>query len=737
MRKKKRSFSIKEKDKMKKKQKEKQIAMVLATGIIASSFPTTITYAQTDIVNELNSVLESNINDALTNNNVLADTNNIQEVFRVTLIDGKNIRAVQDNNYNIILQELNPVDNQWVDKYTMGKVGIKEIVANADGGYTVTYLDYEKNDYFKYKQAYDKNSEKIGLEEICGIEIKTENSDILSLDLVVDKINNRMTIKHPDKEITINEFVPTLCTYLCSKHIAMIGQDSQGNTSILIVTQKGKVINGNILKDAQYFSSDYTEVRSLGLSELEDEKFIISGYAIKNTDPSKKDGFLIQFDGEGNKDSEVKIIPSSYSEKNDASINIVIKSNSGHLLIQGDNLNRMYINALDYVDNRPIKESLTLLNGKRYNIVEEINKSRTVNNDIKTFTVKAINDIFEYDIDTYTNIKDIKLIPGNNNQILIAIQNLDNSTEIKIINTDNDADFDTDGEAISKIVDAGSIKDGNGNILNIDIKTIKVNTNGTISVTPTDSSTPIELTINSIEAGTPIDIITPQPPVEQEPEVTPPVEEEKPGVKPPVEEEKPEVKPPVENNLIVNVDNGEKIVFDINKPTNIKIISSKLENKDIEYILVNGIKVTKTTIERNLTRNISLASINEYFTTDNGSITLSARLFEDLNLDVKDDYNIGVGFADGTEITNLVKLNIVDTNNVVTPPINDNENNSTTNKEETNNSETINSETNNSESTNFKINKLPNTGSSASSGISLIFGMISTFMGTILLKKKK
>ena len=731
MRKKKRSFSIKEKDKMKKKQKEKQIAMVLATGIIASSFPTTITYAQTDIVNELNSVLESNINDALTNNNVLADTNNIQEVFRVTLIDGKNIRAVQDNNYNIILQELNPVDNQWVDKYIMGKVGIKEIVANADGGYTVTYLDYEKNDYFKYKQAYDKNSKKIGLEEICGIEIKTENSDILSLDLVVDKINNRMTIKHPDKEITINEFVPTLCTYLCSKHIAMIGQDSQGNTSILIVTQNGKVINGNILKDAQYFSSDYTEVRSLGLSELEDEKFIISGYAIKNTDPSKKDGFLIQFDGEGNKDSEVKIIPSSYSEKNDASINIVIKSNSGHLLIQGDNLNRMYINALDYVDNRPIKESLTLLNGKRYNIVEEINKSRTVNNDIKTFTVKAINDIFEYDIDTYTNIKDIKLIPGNNNQILIAIQNLDNSTEIKIINTDNDADFDIDGEAISKIVDAGLIKDSNGNILNIDIKTIKVNTNGTISVTPTDSSTPIELTINNVEAGTPIDIITPEPPVEQEPEVTPPVEEEK-----------PEVKPPVENNLIVNVDNGEKIVFDINKPTNIKIISSKLENKDIEYILVNGIKVTKTTIERNLTRNISLASINEYFTTDNGSITLSARLFEDLNLDVKDDYNIGVGFADGTEITNLVKLNIVDTNNVVTPPINDNENNSTTNKEETNNSETINSETNNSEannseSTNFKINKLPNTGSSASSGISLIFGMISTFMGTILLKKKK
>ena len=720
MRKKKRSFSIKEKDKMKKK--EKQIAMVLATGIIASSFPTTITYAQTDIVNNLNSNY----------NNVLADTNNIQEVFRVTLIDGKNIRAVQDNNYNIILQELNPVDNQWVDKYTMGKVGIKEIVANADGGYTVTYLDYEKNDYFKYKQAYDKNSEKIGLEKICGIEIKTENSDILSLDLVVDKINNRMTIKHPDKEITINEFVPTLCTYLSSKHIAMIGQDSQGNTSILIVTQNGKVINGNILKDAQYFSSDYTEVRSLGLSELDDEKFIISGYAIKNTDPSKKDGFLIQFDGEGNKDSEVKIIPSSYSEKNDASINIVIKSNSGHLLIQGDNLNRMYINALDYVDNRPIKESLTLLNGKRYNIVEEINKSRTVNNDIKTFTVKAINDIFEYDIDTYTNIKDIKLIPGNNNQILIAIQNLDNSTEIKIINTDNDADFDTDGEAISKIVDAGSIKDGNGNILNIDIKTIKVNTNGTISVTPTDSSTPIELTINSIEAGTPIDIITPQPPVEQEPEVTPPVEEEKPEVKPPVEEEKPEVKPPVENNLIVNVDNGEKIVFDINKPTNIKIISSKLENKDIEYILVNGIKVTKTTIERNFTRNISLASINEYFTTDNGSITLSARLFEDLNLDVKDDYNIGVGFTDGTEITNLVKLNIVDTNNVVTPPINNNENNSTTNKEETNNSETNNSEANNSE-----INKLPNTGSSASSGISLIFGMISAFMGTVLLRNKK
>ena len=124
-----------------------------------------------------------------------------------------------------------------------------------------------------------------------------------------------------------------------------------------------------------------------------------------------------------------------------------------------------------------------------------------------------------------------------------------------------------------------------------------------------------------------------------------------------MEEEKPEV----EINQTVNVDNGEEIVFDINKKGNIKIVSSKLENKEVEYILVNGIKVTKTTIETKLTRDIAGYSTKEYFIVGNGSIILLSTLFEDLNLDVKEGYNIGVVFKDGEKIADLAKLNIVDT----------------------------------------------------------------------------
>ena len=1118
------SFSVKEKDKMKKK--EKRIAIALATGIIVGNFPATLTYAETDIINRLNSELGVNINkNAIANNNIRTDNDltvdetTVQEVATVELKDGRKIRAVKNNKEEIILQELNS-NSQWIDRDTLGNVEIKEMIATDDGGYAVVYLDYKKADSFKYKQAYDKNHNKIGTEEIVGVEIETEDLDILLLDLVVDKNNNRTTIKLPLEEVTVEEFVPTLCNYIGSKHIVMIGEDSKGKTSILIVTGNGKVINGDIIKDSQYLSSEYTEIRSLGISFAEGEKFIVSGYAIKDTEPDKKDGFLIQFDEEGNKDSEVRIIPSSYGENGDASINRVMKFESGNMFIRGENLYGMYIKPFNYVDTRPIKESLTLLDGKSYKVVKETNKLRTASTDTNTFTVKSVNDITEYDIATYKDVQDIKLIPGNNNQVIIAVSNMDESTDVNIINTDDDAEFNSDGEVFGKVVNAGKIQDSNGPIHNIDIKNIKVNSDGNLSVTKINESAPIEVKVDKVEAGTPIDVIkedpvieiqtlyfdannpkdivikdvhfkgstlthlgiggeiidintvittdnsiiipkeilqglqfdngiysvalgfsngslfvgfvnvhievnqfiekqnlsfdrnNPQdvviknvdfkglkleaisvggkhidistvtttdnsiiipkelfinlqlnngkyymtlqfdngsisfedvtvditgdltptiseqilsfdrnnpedvvvknvdfkgislkyiyingksipvtslnieddkisipanvleslglikgtydisfkfsnettilttvylnvidtgnevtPPVEEEkpedkPEITPPVEEEKPEekpevtppaeeekpedkpeiippveeekpedkpevtppgeeekpedkpevtppaeeekpeekpevtppaeeekpedkpevippveeekpeerpeVRPPVEEEKPEEKPevtpPVENSQIVNADNGEKIVFDITKPTNIKIISSKLENKDIEYILVNGIKVTRTTIERELARAISEYSIKEYFTTSNGSITLSAKLFEDLNLDIKEGYNIGVGFADGSEIADLVKLSIVDssmnTDNIVTPPAGDSENNS--NNGNTSN-DGSNSTTNNVEQT----NKLPNTGSPISSGAVSIFGILSAFVGTRLLKKKK
>lgn len=52
------SFSIKEKDKLKKSQKEKLMAMALATSIIAGNFPANLTYAEANVIDKLNSVLE-------------------------------------------------------------------------------------------------------------------------------------------------------------------------------------------------------------------------------------------------------------------------------------------------------------------------------------------------------------------------------------------------------------------------------------------------------------------------------------------------------------------------------------------------------------------------------------------------------------------------------------------------------------------------------------------------------
>ena len=205
-----------------------------------------------------------------------------------------------------------------------------------------------------------------------------------------------------------------------------------------------------------------------------------------------------------------------------------------------------------------------------------------------------------------------------------------------------------------------------------------------------------------------------------------------------MEEEKPEVIPPVENNQIVNVDKGEEIVVDITKPTNVTITSSKLENKDVEYILINGIKVTKTSIEYGDVQAISAFEVKEYFTVNNGSITLSQQLFEDLNLDVKDGYTVGVGFADGNEISELVKLNVVNSSvnveNPVIPPVEENKNNSTPNKE---NNSTTNKENNSTTNKENVTNKLPNTGNPISSGVVSIFGMVSAFVGTVLFKKKK
>ena len=529
------------------KRKEKQLAMLLATGLIASNFPGTMAYAKTNIID----------NNIKTYNVISVDGDKFEIVYTLNLSNGKNIRALKDSSKNIILQELDSTGD-WINKDTIGEVLIKEMKENADGSYNVIYL---VND-FKYKQVYNSDSVKIGNEELVGIEIITHENNILTLDLDVDKANNKTLIKTLLGDVEVKEFIPTLNTYIGSKQIVIFGENSNKETSILIVTENGKVINGDVIKEAKYMSPEYTEIKSLGISELDDEKFLISGYGIKASEPNKKDGFLIQFDGSGNRDSGVKIISSSHSPSNDASINYLWKFDNGNILIKGDNLPKMYINDLNYIDNRPVKESLNITDGKTYRIVEDTKKSRDVSNNLKTYTVKGIDDVFEYDINTYTDVKDIKLIPGNENQILIAVLKEDDTTEIDIMNTINDVEIDRDGEVVNKLVNGGKIQNNNTPILNIDLKNMKVDSNGVISVTAGGNSTPIQVTMNSVQGGKPVQV-TPSidnkpvvPPTENKPGTVPPAEN-KPELIPPTED-KPESVPPTEDKPEVVPPTGDK-----------------------------------------------------------------------------------------------------------------------------------------------------------------------------------
>ena len=313
--------------------KKRQIAIAVAIGLIMANCPTNPVYAQANPLS----------------NQLTVDRSIGQEVGLVTLSDGGKIRAIFVGNGEIRLQEYDAVSNAWIDKNTLTDVAIKDMVAVNDG-YMVTYVDYGMNDGFVFEQTYDRQSNAVGDAKMIGLEIMNADGDVLSLDFIVDTNRNSTAIKTQLGEFTVEEFIPTMCTYLGSKQIVLWGLDSKGETSILVVTENGKVLNGAVIKDSNYISSEYTEVRSLGISEIEDNKIIISGYAVKGTEPNKKDGFLIQFDSNGNKEFDVRIIPSSYSAVNDASINKIVKFQSGRTMIEGLNLGRMYISSLDYKD---------------------------------------------------------------------------------------------------------------------------------------------------------------------------------------------------------------------------------------------------------------------------------------------------------------------------------------------------------------------------------------------------
>lgn len=153
-------FSIKERDKMKKK----GMAIALVIGIIVSNFPTNFTYAETNVIDRLNSELGINVNENMTanqnvkiDNNFIVDKITVQEIDRITLNDGRIIRTIKDTNGQVILQELD-TNSQWIYRDIIGQVEIKEMKVTDDGGYKVVYLDNVKADYFKYSQAYDKAS---------------------------------------------------------------------------------------------------------------------------------------------------------------------------------------------------------------------------------------------------------------------------------------------------------------------------------------------------------------------------------------------------------------------------------------------------------------------------------------------------------------------------------------------------------------------------------------------------
>lgn len=659
----------------------------------------------------------------------------------VTLSSGKQIRAVISSGELVIEEKAAADADQWLLVDNIGKAALKDIVENSTGGYTVTYI----KDNFKYTRVYDKDSSKVEDEKMVGVEVLNYDDVELTLDLIVDEINNETAIITPNGNEVVKNFIPTLATYLGDANICMIGKDKNDKTSVIIVTKNKRVVQSKDV--AAILGSEYSEVRAIGGIEVDDEKFILSGYAVKADDPSKKDGFVVQFDGEGNRDknASIKILPASADNKYDASIKIVIRSENGNMLLIGDNIGRIYINALDYNDPRIVKESLKLAGGKTYQVVESQAVTYSTN---KTYTVKCIDGDFQYDIETYENVKGIKLVPGNDDQLLVAVQKENDTTEIGIIDTKAEVRLDHYGDVIGMITNGTVIQNTDGPILNIDLNNIKVDGNGQVVVNKNGESDSQEVTLDGVKPGNPIEVTPDEPSSPEKPDepvlpdtpgvpvipeepddevVTPPgdVEEEKPSdpdnqppsdseetpddgdkeetPEPPVEggeeetpnlpedggdtESKPEVpgepvlpdtpqtpvKPqtpvtpikPVNNVQVVNIDNGEKVTFDVAKPKNIKIVSGKLTNKEIQYIVVNGVKITKPSMARVRALDTIVDYNDEYYTVTDGGIVLFAKLFDTLKQNSNGIYDIGAAFTDGEKIENLTRISMIDTSSTV------------------------------------------------------------------------
>lgn len=693
--------------------KKKKIAMLLAASTMIVNYNSIIVSAQTDEnAQDYNlSAYSSRANDKL------------------SLSSGKEIRVNVNASSEVILEQADALDSaQWSFVDNLGKAEVRELEETTEGGFTVTYI----RDSFKYTRVYDKNLDKIQEEKMVGVEVLNYDDQPLTLDLIVDEVNFTTTIINSNGNEVVEGFVPTLAVNFGMVNISLIGKDKNDKTSVIVVTEDKKVIQS---KDAaKILGDEYSEVRAIGSSEVDDEKFIISGYAVKKSNPNQRDGFVIQFDGQGNKDGNIKIIPASAENNYDAAINIVFVFESGNVMLAGDNLGRMYINALDYNDPRTVKESLSLTNGKTYMIVESEIMTLSSN---KTYTVKCVDGEFEYDIETYENVKDIKLVPGNDDQVLVALQKDNDTTEVAVIDTNADLNLDGAGYAVGMISNPVVLKNADGPILNIDINKIKVDGNGQVLVNKTGEGDSEGVILDGVKPGNPVEV-KPNPPVEggdeedtpNQPEVPPTDEEE---VIPPKDEEteKPgdnEAVKPEDKNEIVNVDKGKKVIFDVSKPNNIKIVSSKLKGKEVDYIVVNGVKITKSSMARLIYNDTLVDYNNEYYTVVDGGIILYSKLFEALQLDTNKDYEIGVVFTDGATIENLTTIKVVDPNNTVATKPSEND---TTEKYDV-----VEKEETSNEAVEGEKEKAPKTGVAAQ-GVPLMLAMMTSVLGTVFSRRKK
>ncbi|MDD6771417.1 ZmpA/ZmpB/ZmpC family metallo-endopeptidase [Inconstantimicrobium porci] len=196
------------------------------------------------------------------------------------------------------------------------------------------------------------------------------------------------------------------------------------------------------------------------------------------------------------------------------------------------------------------------------------------------------------------------------------------------------------------------------------------------------------------------------------------VKPEKPGTD--VKPEKPgtDVKPekPENNSQVIDIDKGQKVTFDKAKPNNIKIVSNKLANKSVDYIVVNGVKITKPSLSRLKTVDTLVDNNDEYYTVTDGGIVLFAKLFETLKLSPNSGYDIGVAFTDGEEIAKLTTIDIVDTSN------NNNTNNTVKPSTDSNSGSTVIKPSVNNSTGNSAVTNKDDNANNSNSGSAFTYG---------------